>query len=133
METMTTTAPSGARYGVTSMVAPLRRVLVRRPATSGDWEGAGWRTPDPAKLQSQHESFVELLDGLGVEVEVAEPLQGQVDSVYMHDPLIMSGTGGIALNMAKPARIKEPRAAAATLEALGVPVLGTLDGDAYAD
>jgi len=26
-------------YGVTSMVAPLRRVLVRRPATSGDWAG----------------------------------------------------------------------------------------------
>jgi len=38
---MTASAPSGARYGVTSMVAPLRRVLVRRPATSGDWEGAG--------------------------------------------------------------------------------------------
>ena len=29
---MTATAPSGARYGVTSMVAPLQRVLVRRPA-----------------------------------------------------------------------------------------------------
>ena len=32
---MTASAPSGARYGVTSMVAPLRRVLVRRPATVG--------------------------------------------------------------------------------------------------
>ena len=46
MRTMTASAPSGAHYGVTSMVAPLRRVLVRRPATAGDWAGAGWRTPD---------------------------------------------------------------------------------------
>jgi N-dimethylarginine dimethylaminohydrolase len=35
--------------------------------------------------------------------------------------------------MAKPARRKEPGHAAETLESLGIPVLGTLDGDAYAD
>jgi N-dimethylarginine dimethylaminohydrolase len=130
---MTATAPSGARYGSTSMVAPLKRVLVRQPATSGDWDDAGWRTPDPAKLDRQHAAFVELLDGLGVEVEVAEALEGQVDSVYMHDPLIMSANGGIPLNMAKSARMREPQAAGETLTRLGVPVIGTLSDDAYAD
>ena len=114
---MTASAPSGARYGVTSMVAPLRRVLVRRPATSGDWDGAGWRTPDPATLERQHAAFVELLDGLGVEVEVAPALEGQVDACYMHDPLILSGAGGIPLNMAKPARQREPGHAAEELGA----------------
>ena len=112
---MTATAPSGARYGVTSMVAPLQRVLVRRPALAGDWDGAGWRTPDPAELERQHEAFVELLDGLGAEVEVADALDGQVDAVYMHDPLILSGRGGIPLNMAKPARMREPGHAAEAL------------------
>jgi N-dimethylarginine dimethylaminohydrolase len=130
---MTASAPSGARYGVTSMVAPLRRVLVRKPALSGDWDGAGWRTPDAAALERQHAAFVELLDALGAEVEVADALDGQVDSVYMHDPVIVSGTGGIPLNMAKPARMREPGHAAEALEAAGVPVLGTLEGDAYAD
>ncbi len=130
---MTASAPSGARYGVTSMVAPLRRVLVRRPATTGDWDGAGWRTPDPATLERQHAGFIELLDGLGVEVEVAPALEGQVDACYMHDPLILSGRGGIPLNMVKPARMREPGHAAEALEALDIPVLGTLDGDAYAD
>lgn len=130
---MTASAPSGARYGVTSMVAPLQRVLVRRPALAGDWDGAGWRTPDPAGLERQHAAFVELLDGLGAEVEVADTLEGQVDSVYMHDPLIVSAKGGIPLNMAKPARMREPGHAAEALEAAGVPVLGTLEGDAYAD
>jgi N-dimethylarginine dimethylaminohydrolase len=124
---------ASARFGVTSMVAPLNRVLVRRPALTGDWAGAGWRTPDPTKLQRQHEAFVELLDGLGAQVEVADALEGQVDAVYMHDPLIVSGRGGIPLNMVKPARRREPGHAAEALAAVDVPVLGVLEGDAYAD
>jgi N-dimethylarginine dimethylaminohydrolase len=115
------------------MVAPLRRVLVRRPATSGDWDGAGWRTPDPATLERQHAAFVELLDNLGVEVEVAEALEGQVDSCYMHDPLIISGRGGIALNMGKPGRKREPGHAAEELRKRDIPLLGALDGDAHVE
>jgi dimethylargininase len=124
---------SAQRFGVTSMVAPLQRVLVRRPATAGDWDGAGWRTPDGATLERQFTEFVELLDGLGVQVEIAEPIDGLVDAVYMHDPQIMSGRGGIPLNMFKPIRQDEPGHAKAEFERLGIPVVGTLDGDAYLD
>ena len=127
---MTASAP---RYGVTSMVAPLRRVLVRKPATSGDWDGAGWRTPDGAALERQFAALVELLDGLGVEVEVAEAIDGLVDAVYMHDPQIMSGAGGIPLNTAKPIRQSEPGHVKAEFERLDIPVLGGLEGDAYLD
>ena len=110
-------APGWRDDRIRSFRRPLRRHVDGRaaaarprpaPATTGDWDGAGWRTPDPATLERQHAAFVELLDGLGVEVEVAEALEGQVDAVYMHDPLIMSGRGGIPLNMAKPARMREP-------------------------
>ncbi|MGZ4597017.1 MAG: amidinotransferase, partial [Actinomycetes bacterium] len=55
-------------FGVRSMVSPLRRVLVVRPTVTGDFAGAGWRTPEPATLLRQHAAFVELLSGLGVEV-----------------------------------------------------------------
>src|SRR3954454_5094813 len=120
---MTASAPSGARYGVTSMVAPLRRVLVRRPALSGDWAGAGWRTPDPVALERQHEAFVELLDGLGVEGEAADGLAGQGDSVYLHHPVILSARGAIPLQMPKPARMREPGHVAEELRRLDVPVL----------
>ena len=125
-----------------SVRRPLRRHVHGRaaqagprpaPRARGDWDGAGWRTPDPAGLERQHAAFVELLDGLGVEVEVADALDGQVDAVYMHDPLIISGRGGIPLNMAKPARMREPGHAAEALAAVDVPVIGTLEGDAYAD
>jgi len=126
-------AAAAATYGVTSMIAPLRRVLVRRPTTSGDWTGAAWRTPDPDLLARQHDDFCELLAGLGVDIDVADALYGQVDAVYMHDPMVMTGRGGIPLQMAKPARAKEPAHAAEELERLGIPVLGMLSGAAYAD
>ena len=122
-----------AAFGVTSMIAPLRRVLVRRPATSGDWQGAGWRVPDAEALVRQHEAFCALLAQLGADVEVAGALEGQVDSVYMHDPLLVTARGGIPLRMRKPVRAGEPGHAREELERLGVPVLGKLPAGAYAD
>ena len=120
------TDPVTATFGVTSMTAPLRRVLVRRPATEGDWAAAGWQVPDPDALLRQHEAFCELLAGLGADVEVAEALPGQVDAVYMHDPLLVTARGAIPLRMRKPIRAREPGHAREELERLGVPVLGEL-------
>ena len=120
-------------FGVTSMTAPLRRVLVRRPATAGDWVGAGWRVPDAVALAEQHEAFCALLADLGADVEIAPALEGQVDAVYMHDPLLMTARGGIPLRMRKPARVREPDHAREELERLGVPVLGELPEGAFAD
>src|SRR5215212_12099471 len=122
-----------ATFGVTSMTAPLRRVLVRRPATAGDWRGAGWRVPEPKALERQHDAFCALLAQLGADVEVADALPGQVDSVYMHDPLLVTARGAIPLRMRKPARAREPAHAREELERLGVPVLGELPEGAYAD
>ena len=66
-------------------------------------------------------------------MEVADALEGQVDAVYMHDPLLMTARGGIPLRMRKPVRAREPGHAREELERLGVPVLGELPEGAYAD
>jgi N-dimethylarginine dimethylaminohydrolase len=115
------------------MSAPLRRVLVRRPATDGDWAGAGWRTPDGALLARQHEGFCALLADLGAQVEVADAVDGLVDAVYMHDPVLLTRDGAIPLRMRKPIRSSEPDLMAAELERHGVPVLGRLPDGAWAD
>ena len=120
-------------FGVRSMSAPLRRVLVVTPTTRGDFAGAGWRQPEGEALLRQHAQFVELLDGLGVDVTVAEAPEGLVDACYAYDPVFVTGAGAIELRAAKPARRDEPAFLVAEVERAGVPVLGRLTGDATAD
>jgi N-dimethylarginine dimethylaminohydrolase len=129
------TGPPGTavRYGVRSMSAPLRRVLVRRPAATGDFAAADWRQPDPALLTRQHEEFCALLTSLGCEVEVAPPLPGLVDSTYLRDPGLMAGRGAVLFQMAKPVRATEPEHLGSALAVAGVPVIGRLTGTARTD
>jgi len=120
-------------YGVTSNVARLRRVLVRTPATSGDFAGAGWRQPDPDLLLRQHAAFCELLAGLGCDVVTAPAVDGLVDACYVYDSALTIGDGAIVLRSAKPARKAEREPAAEALQAAGVPLVGRIEGDATAD
>jgi dimethylargininase len=120
-------------FGVRSMSAPLRRVLVRRPALSGDFAGADWRIPEPALLARQHEQFCDLLTSLGCEVTIAAAAGDLVDATYVRDPGLMTARGAILFQMAKPARQAEPGLLGAALGAAGVPVLARLTGAARAD
>jgi N-dimethylarginine dimethylaminohydrolase len=115
------------------MSAELRRVLVVRPATAGDFAGAGWRPPDVDALRREHDGFVDLLSDLGVDVVVAEAPPGMVDACYAYDPVLVTGAGAVVLQMRKPARRDEPAFLAAEVERAGVPVVARLTGDARAD
>jgi N-dimethylarginine dimethylaminohydrolase len=128
-----TTPGSTNTYGVRSMSAPLRRVLTVRPSTTGDFAGAGWRTPDTGELLREHEAFVGLLESLGAEVVRADAPEGMVDACFAYDPVFVTGAGAIELRMAKPARQDEPAFLVAEVEKAGVPVLGRLTGPATAD
>jgi N-dimethylarginine dimethylaminohydrolase len=120
-------------YGVRSMTAPLRRVLVVAPTTVGDFAAAGWRPPDAVELQREHDAFVALLVDLGVEVVGATAPDGLVDACFAYDPVFVVGSGAVRLQMRKPARRDEPAFLAGEVERCGVPLLGSLTGDAFAD
>jgi dimethylargininase len=123
----------GLGFGVQSMVAPLCRVLVRRPSVSGDFAAAAWRIPDPDLLARQHDAFAALLAGLGCAVDVAPALDDRVDATYVRDPGLVTGTGVVLFQMAKPARMAEPEHLGAALQDVGVPVTARLSGSARAD
>jgi N-dimethylarginine dimethylaminohydrolase len=130
---MVSSPSTSAGYGVRSMTAPLRRVLVSAPALEGDFAAAGWRQPEPALLQRQHDAFCELLDELGCEVVVAPAPEGLVDAVFPYDPVFITGAGSIVLQMAKPQRQGESERLAAACETAGVPIAARLTGSARAD
>jgi N-dimethylarginine dimethylaminohydrolase len=121
------------RFGVRSMVTPLRRVLTRRPATSGDFAAANWRLPDPVLLARQHEQFCQLLADLACEVEIAVAAPDMVDATYVRDAGMVTGQGAVLFQMAKPVRAAEPRLLGMAMEAAGVPVVASLTGAARAD
>jgi N-dimethylarginine dimethylaminohydrolase len=126
-------ATVGPSFGVRSMSAPLRRVLVRRPSVTGDFAGAAWRVPDTSLLARQHEAFGQLLTDLGCEVEVAPAADGLVDATYVRDPGLVTGAGAVLFQMSKSARVAEPALLGAAFVAAGVPVSARLVGDARAD
>jgi N-dimethylarginine dimethylaminohydrolase len=113
-------------FGGQTLVAPLRRVLVRAPDPAGlaRWREFGWLAePDPAIAAEQHESLCELLRAAGAEVVYAGSDVGEdPDAVYVFDPVIVSDRGALLLRPGKQGRRVEPPAIAEDLRALGVPV-----------
>jgi len=120
------------------MVAPLGRVLVKRPDDAfGSADPVRWHyaaRPDLEEARREHDDFVAILDGAGCEVVYQEsPGLDSADAIYVHDPSIVCDRGAILLNMGKTLRGDEPDAAGRTYESLGVPVLGRLTGEARAE
>ncbi|MBU6311074.1 MAG: hypothetical protein KGN38_00935 [Actinomycetales bacterium] len=121
-------------YGVTSMVAPLRRVAVRPPAPGSDFAIAHWGQPlDVDLLLEQHAVFSQILERLGCDVVRLPALEGLPDSCFVYDPAFVISDGVVELRAAKPVRVGEPERLCADLENVGVPVVGRLTGTATAD
>jgi dimethylargininase len=125
-------------YGSQSMVAPLKRVLVRAPDEAfGNADPALWHytsQPDLAAARAEHAAFVRTLEQAGCEVVVDRQAQpGRADSIFVHDPALVTDAGAIILRMGKPLRRGEEASMAAALQAAGVPILGRLTGEATAE
>ncbi len=125
-------------YGSQSMIAPLRRVLVKRPDDAFAVEDAvEWHytaRPDLESAQQEHDALVTLLRQAGAEVVYHdEPQPDRADAIYVFDPVLVTDQGAIILSMGKDLRRGEEAAMARRLEALGVPVCYTLHGEARAE
>ncbi|HKW42982.1 MAG TPA: arginine deiminase family protein, partial [Thermoplasmata archaeon] len=125
-------------FGSQSMVDPLRMCLVRRPGYSfavDDPEPWGYTSkPNLTRSQEEHDAFVAMLRESRVDVRLHnEPLPGKADSIFVHDPAIVTDEGAILLRMGKELRRGEEAAIGLAFEKLGVPVLATLRAPATAE
>ena len=122
------------QFGVTSMTSELKKVAVRPPSPRGDYQVAHWTQPlDLELLAVQHAAFVALLNKLGCEVVVLDPVDDMPDAIFTYDPCFVAGDGLIEFQGAKVVRAGEPPLLSAELQALGVPLRGRLSGEATAD
>jgi dimethylargininase len=125
------------QFGCQSMVAQLRRVLVRPPAPGSwaAWKPYGWREePDPARMEEEHEAFRALLGDAGVEVIVAAtPHSLDPDAIYVYDPALVTDDGAVMLRPGKEGRRGEVEVMAADFVEAGLPIAGRLDAPAMVE
>jgi dimethylargininase len=122
---------AGRAFGAQSMAAPLRRVLMRsaasamRRAEAGEWHyGASF---DPVRAGRQHQVFADLVAASGADVEwLPDVDDGLSDSVFTHDPSLMTNHGAIILAMGKALRRSEPSLHEAVYERLAIPIIGRI-------
>ena len=125
-------------YGGQSMIAPLRKVLVKRPDdVFGSADPTRWHytsQPNLEVAQQEHDAFAAILRQAGAEVIYHDEVQPeQADAIFVYDPAIVTDQGAVILQMGKALRRGEEEALARRLKALGVPVLYTLHGEAQAE
>jgi N-dimethylarginine dimethylaminohydrolase len=120
------------------MVDPLRKVIVRRPGESFSqadpvfWHYAA--RPIPDRAVTEHDLLVDILISHGIEViNIPDDQDGLADSIYVHDPSIVSDVGAIILRMGKKLREGEEHLHIAAYKSCGVPVYYRLNGDARAE
>ena len=125
-------------YGCQSMYAPIQRMLLKHPHQAfinqdninQQWQNLNYlECPDFENTLREYERFVALLGQFNMEIHYAPLAENtSLDSLYVHDALVVSERGVILGNMGKSARQAEPFAAGKYLAELGVPILGRISG-----
>lgn len=122
----------GKTHGSQSMAGPLKRVLMRsassamRRASASEWHyGPGF---EPRAAAAQHDHLTQLVAASGAEIEWLTDADDRLaDSVFTHDPSLVTDHGAIILAMGKALRRPEPRLHEAAYKRMGVPILGRIE------
>jgi N-dimethylarginine dimethylaminohydrolase len=125
-------------YGGETSTGQLRSVLIKSPRTAhrsqarvgADWQAFNYPAePDYGEAVRQHDALVALLREARVEVhELPATDDTGLDSVYTHDPVVVTSRGAILCRMGKAARQAEPEAAGEWLASMDIPILGRIRG-----
>jgi N-dimethylarginine dimethylaminohydrolase len=123
-------------FGSQSEIEPIRTLLLKHPLDAYEsqqninqkWESLNYTSPpEMDKSISDYNNFVELLGQFNITISFLPKNSGTtLDSVYTHDPVVISNNGVILCNMGKPERAGEPSAMENYLINLGIPILGEI-------
>ena len=125
--------------GGLSEVAPIRRVLLKRPQEAfvderrieSEWRDLRFTArPDLRRATAEHERLARLLQDFGAEVLLLprDDVTG-LDSIYVRDAIVVSNRGAVLCSMGKTQRRGEPPAAARFFERTGIPIAGRIEGE----
>ncbi|MED5553714.1 MAG: arginine deiminase family protein [Candidatus Neomarinimicrobiota bacterium] len=118
------------------MVDPIKKILLKHPRNSfinqeiidkQYLELNYSEAPNYNKAILDYEKFVSLLKSFGIELHyLPEDNSTSLDSIYTHDPCIISNNGIIICNMGKKARLAEPNTIEKFFKSIQIPILGKI-------
>ncbi len=122
-----------------SEVDQIKSLLLKHPKDafiSQEYIQSQWKelnylaSPDYDKALKEYDNFVEYLKKSISEIYyLPQNDKTGLDSIYVHDPVIITNKGAILCNMGKEKRRAEPQAAGEFLIKLGIPILGSISGE----
>lgn len=126
------------KYGSHSEVERIQSLLLKHPRDAFisqeniqiQWKKLNYSDPpDFDKAVAEYDDFVGILKKSIPDIHFLPPdEQTGLDSIYVHDPIIVTNRGAILCSMGKDQRHGEPPAAAKYLGDLGIPVAGSISG-----
>jgi N-dimethylarginine dimethylaminohydrolase len=121
------------------MVGKIERVLVKQAADAfvsseklrAEWEGLNYSgCPDYDQALSEFEGFLDLLKRFVPEIHyLPKNDRVSVDSIYVHDSVLITKRGAVLCNMTREQRRNEPAAMESFLPDLGIPIVGAISGE----
>ena len=126
------------KIGCQSMVGRLKHVLLKHPREAfggqadidGQWGDLNYLgPPDFESACRDYDDFVELLSRSGAEIIfLPQERDTGLDSIYTHDPAVVSNKGVVLGKMGKAQRDGEPAALGAYCREHDIPILGAITG-----
>jgi len=118
------------------MTSPIRRVLLKHPKDAyknqlklNEYSSKlnYLETPNFFKAISDYDKFVDLLKLFNIEIHfLPENNNANPDSIYTHDPCIITNDGIILCSMGKKERRLEIEAVKSYFKSIKIPILGTI-------
>ena len=125
------------QFGCQDMVKQVRRILLKHPRDAFIDQATVDRqsselnysdTPDFEIACKDYDQFLDLIRSFGAEIHFLPSSNTSLDSIYTHDPCIVTNGGAILCNMGKPQRSNEPDNMEKYFKSIGVPILGCIEG-----
>ena len=127
---------SKINYNCNNMIDPIREIILKHPRAAfisqekinREFDTLNFtEEPNFNESLNEYDSFVKILDSFKIKKHFLKINEStSIDSIYTHDPLVITNDGAVLCNMGKVNRISEIKAFKEFLIEMEIPILGEI-------
>ena len=123
-------------FGCQDMTKPIKRILIKHPNSAYKTQANideqaknlnYFGTPNFEQAINDYNKFLNILKSFNIEIHtLPADNKTSLDSIYTHDPCLISNSGVILCSMGKQLRKSEPEMIANYFSSIGIPIAGEI-------